>query len=72
MVSPFNASVGSFYFDAGRLEDWPPFLDFGLLKGTEHLGRLLVARENFLADIGEPSTPSQRPRGAKFCASSIT
>jgi hypothetical protein len=43
----------SFRFDAGRLDDRPPLLDFSLVIGAERLRRLLVARRNLLAQIGE-------------------
>src|SRR5262249_59593263 len=39
--------------DVRRLEDRPPFLDLGLLLGGERFGRLLLARWNILALIGE-------------------
>ena len=39
--------------DIRRLDDRPPFLDFGLVKGGERLGRLLLARRYLLADIGQ-------------------
>ena len=42
-------------FDAGLLDNRPPFLDLGLLKRGERRGRLLLARHNFLAEVGKPS-----------------
>src|ERR1043166_1301784 len=42
-----------FRLDVGRLDDGPPFLDFGPLKGAERLGRLLLARWNFLSEISK-------------------
>src|SRR5258708_7347657 len=42
--------------DVRRLDDGPPFLDFGLLKRAERLGRLLVAGRNLLPEVGEQST----------------
>src|ERR1700722_10567241 len=38
------------------LDDWPPLLDLGPLKGAERLRRLLVAGVNLLPEIGEPLT----------------
>ena len=37
-------SVQSFQLDVRRLDDRPPFLDFGLVEGGEALRRLLLAR----------------------------
>src|SRR5262249_23101073 len=42
-----------FPLDVRRLEDRPPFLDLGFLLGGERFGRLLLARWNVLALIGE-------------------
>src|SRR5260370_34724754 len=39
--------------DVGRLDDRPPLLDLGLLVGGQRLGGLLVARRDFLAEIGK-------------------
>src|SRR5258708_35150804 len=39
--------------DIRRLDDRPPFLDFGLVKGEQRFGGELVAGENVLGDIGE-------------------
>ena len=36
----------SLRLDAGGLDDRPPFLDLGLLKGVQRLGRLLIGRIN--------------------------
>src|SRR5262245_26316788 len=47
-------SVNSWRLDARRLDDRPPFLCFGLLQRAEDVGSLLVARRNFLANVGEP------------------
>jgi hypothetical protein len=41
---------------AERLDNQPPFLDFGLLKGGERPWRLLLARNNLLAEVAEPRT----------------
>jgi hypothetical protein len=41
-------------FDACRLDDWPPLLDFSFLKDRERLWRLLLARENLLANSCKP------------------
>jgi hypothetical protein len=43
-----------FGLDAGGLDDRPPFFDFGFLEGVKRLRRLLVARIDFLGEIGEP------------------
>src|SRR5262249_49327021 len=45
----------SFRLDVRRLDHRPPFFDLRLLQGGEGLRRLLLARENLLPDIGEPS-----------------
>src|SRR4029077_13155779 len=39
----------SFGLDVRRLDDWPPLLDFRLLKGAEGLRRPLLAWRNVLA-----------------------
>ena len=44
----------SFRLDIRCLDDRPPLLDLGLVKGSECLRRLLLARRNLLAQIGEP------------------
>src|ERR1700723_1855962 len=38
------------------LDDWPPLLDLGPLKGAERLRRLLVAGVNLLPEIGQSLT----------------
>jgi hypothetical protein len=43
----------SLRLDAGRLDDGPPFLDVGLLRGGQCLGRLLLAREKVQPKIAE-------------------
>src|SRR4029077_19216901 len=40
--------------DVRRLDDRPPLLDLGLLLGGERLWRLLLARPDSLAQVGEP------------------
>src|SRR5260221_8235391 len=44
----------SFGFDPGFLDDRPPLLDLGLLKGAERIRRLLAARHDLLPEVGEP------------------
>src|SRR5439155_3364892 len=44
----------SFPFDVRRLDDWPPLLDLGLLKGAKGLWCLLRAREDFIPQFAEP------------------
>src|SRR5215471_15658905 len=39
--------------DAGCLDDRPPFLDLRPVERAERLGRLLLARRNFRAEICE-------------------
>src|ERR1700738_2188417 len=43
-------------FYVRSFDDRPPLFDFGLLPCTKGLRRLLLAREAFLAKIGEPRT----------------
>src|SRR5262249_41991583 len=43
---------GLLRFDAGLLDDWPPFLDLGLLIGIKRLRRLPLAVGNFKALLG--------------------
>jgi transposase len=45
---------GSLALDACCLDDRPPLFDLGLVVGAKRLGRLLLARENLLCEIGEP------------------
>ena len=40
--------------DAGRLDDRPPLLDFGLLQRGERLRRLLLAGNNIVSELLEP------------------
>src|SRR5438045_996824 len=49
-----QASHTSFRLDVRRLDDRPPLLDLGLLLGGERLWRLLLARPDSLAQVGEP------------------
>src|SRR5262245_30391221 len=58
--------------NAGRLDEWPPFLDFRVLKQAQRLRCLLTPRKNLLPEIGEP--PARRwiiqrihHRGRYFC-----
>src|SRR5262249_39989704 len=43
-----------FRLDVRRLDDRPPLLDFGLVKGAERLWRLLLAGKNLVPQIGKP------------------
>ncbi len=47
------AATGSLHLDSRRSDDRPPLLDLGLVVGAMRLRRLLVAREDVLAEIGE-------------------
>ena len=51
-----NDELDLFSLDVRGLEDRPPLLDLGLLKGAERIGRLLFARENLVSEISELST----------------
>src|SRR5262249_5651456 len=46
------AGFRSLRLDTGLLDDRPPFLDLGLLKRGEPHGCLLLARKDFLAEVG--------------------
>src|ERR1043166_5495846 len=50
----FPAARASLALDVGGLDYRPPFLDLGLVIGDERLRRLLLARRNLLAEVGEP------------------
>src|SRR5262249_36222641 len=50
---------GLLRFDAGLLDDRPPFLDLGLLIGTKCLRRLPLALRNFKALLDEALTYSR-------------
>jgi hypothetical protein len=45
--------MGLIRLDVGRLDDRPPFLDLGLVTGAKRFRRLLFARRDFLAHVGE-------------------
>src|SRR5229473_7339408 len=46
--------VGALFgLNAGCLDDRPPLLDLGFMKGAEPLRRLLFARRNLLAEVVE-------------------
>ena len=49
-----NVSASSLTLDVGGLDDRPPFVDLGLVEGSERFRRLLLARRNLLPEIGEP------------------
>src|SRR5262245_35075307 len=60
-LAPVHATSGRiakatslFRFDAGRLDDWPPFLDLGPVEGSKRLRRLLLARKDPLTEAREP------------------
>src|SRR5262249_32569284 len=63
---------GLFPFDARLLDDRPPFLDLGLLKGALRLRRLLLARDNPHSKIGEPCTHGRIGRAATAAALSLS
>jgi hypothetical protein len=46
----------SFSLDVGGLDNRPPFLDLGRLKGGQRLGRQLIAREKLVAQTRESRT----------------
>src|SRR5262245_49444950 len=48
-----HCRVGSLALDVGRLDDRPPLLDFGLVKGGEPVRRLLLARGDVETELGE-------------------
>jgi hypothetical protein len=48
-----SSAAGLFRLDPELLDDWPPFLDFGLLIGGKRLGRLLVAGKNLKREVGK-------------------
>jgi hypothetical protein len=43
----------SLRLDVGRLNDWPPFLDFSLLERTERFRCLLLDWRDFQKKIGK-------------------
>src|SRR3954464_1133560 len=55
MAAPRSGCVPelSFRLDTRSLEDWPPFLDLGLVEGGEAPRRLLLARGHIEPEIGE-------------------
>src|SRR3954464_9136251 len=55
MAAPRSGYVPelSFRLDTRSLEDWPPFLDLGLVEGGEAPRRLLLARGHIEPEIGE-------------------
>ena len=44
----------SLRLDAGRLNNWPPLLDFSLLQRAKGLKRLLGARRDLLCKVSQP------------------
>ena len=59
MASPLSSARqrdGLSRFDVCPLHDRPPFLDLGLLDGSECLSRELIARRNLRTEIGKPRT----------------
>src|SRR5215471_17802528 len=55
----------SFASNVRGLDDGPPLLDFGLLKGAERLGRLLVRRKNLLPKVGKTFNCSRVSQGVE-------
>ena len=51
---PRNDAPDLFSLDVRGFEDRPPLLDLGAVVGRERLRILILARRNFLAEIGEP------------------
>ena len=49
-----NGGPDLFSLDVRGFEDRPPLLDLGRVVGRERLRILILARRNFLAEIGEP------------------
>src|SRR5499427_10165007 len=49
-----NDEPDLFSLDVRGFEDRPPLLDLGAVVGRERLRILILARRNFLAEIGEP------------------
>ena len=49
-----NDAPDLFSLDVRGFEDRPPLLDLGAVVGRERLRILILARRNFLAEIGEP------------------
>src|SRR5262245_65073613 len=49
-----TGASASFRLDVSRLDDRPPLLDLGLVKSAERLRRLLLARRDHVAELGEP------------------
>src|SRR6516162_205230 len=49
-----NDEPDLFSLDVRSFEDRPPLLDLGAVVGRERLRILILARRNFLAEIGEP------------------
>ena len=49
-----RAEADLFALDVRGFEDRPPLLDLGGVVGGERLRILILARRNFLAEIGEP------------------
>src|SRR5262249_10801851 len=52
-LSRSTISAGSFRPDVGRLDDRPPFLNFGLVEGAQRLRGLLLARWCIRSEIDE-------------------
>src|ERR1700681_1831351 len=50
--------------DFSRLDNWPPFLDFSLLKAAERFRRLLVARRNLDAEVRQSHAHTWVSEGA--------
>src|SRR5687767_15347596 len=42
-----------FGLETGRLDDRPPLVDFRLVVRVQRFGRQLLARRNFLSELGE-------------------
>src|SRR6516165_3690956 len=47
--------------------NWPPFLDFGPLKGAERLRSLPVTRKYLLSEVGQPRPHLRVAQGVHGC-----
>src|ERR1043165_5191065 len=54
--------------DAGLLDDRPPFLDLGLVEGSESLRSLLFALRNLVTKAGQSLTDPRISQGSPDCS----
>ena len=57
--------------DASGFDDRPPLFDVRLLRGGECCGRLLIARKDFLAEVGELGAHNEVNNPNQINASSV-